>query len=115
MERVKQEMAKQGISPVNLAGAMFKIVLIAIFFSVDISYGDQRIAEERRTEEVCKTGKNSRSEGYLPIFEHNRGFTQKIRLSASTSGRDAGFAGLTQRRVTGDCRVVGEGGYTTIA
>ena len=36
--RVKQEMAKQGISPVNLAGTMFKIVLIAIFFSVDISY-----------------------------------------------------------------------------
>ena len=34
--RVKQEMAKQGISPVNLAGAMFKIILIAIFFSVDI-------------------------------------------------------------------------------
>jgi len=35
--RVKQEMAKQGISPVNLAGTMFKILLIAIFFSVDIS------------------------------------------------------------------------------
>jgi len=33
--RVKQEMAKQGISPVNLAGTMF--VLISIFFSVDIS------------------------------------------------------------------------------
>jgi len=29
-------MAKQGISPVNLAGTMF--VLISIFFSVDISY-----------------------------------------------------------------------------
>ena len=26
--RVKQEMAKQGITPVNLAGAMVKIVLI---------------------------------------------------------------------------------------
>ena len=39
---------------------------------------------------------NSRSEGYLPIFEHNRGFSQKIRLSASTSGRDGGFARLTQ-------------------
>ncbi|OFV65767.1 MAG: hypothetical protein SBU_001350 [Candidatus Syntrophoarchaeum butanivorans] len=30
-------MSKQGISPVNLAGAMFKIVLIAIFFSIDIT------------------------------------------------------------------------------
>jgi len=67
--RVKQEMAKQGISPVNLAGAMFKIVLIAIFFSVDISYGDQRIAEERRIAEICKTGRDSGSEGYLPILE----------------------------------------------
>ena len=36
--RVKQEMAKQGIAPVNLAGTMFKIVLIAMFFSVDITY-----------------------------------------------------------------------------
>ncbi|OFV65669.1 MAG: hypothetical protein SBU_001370 [Candidatus Syntrophoarchaeum butanivorans] len=74
-------MAKQGISPVNLAGAMFKIVLIAIFFSVDISYGDQR----------------------LPILEHNRGFSQKIHLFASTSGRDGGFAGVNSKGVTGDC------------
>ena len=61
--RVKQEMAKQGISPVNLAGAMFKIVLMVMFFSIDITYGGERIAEERRTEEICKIGRNSRSEG----------------------------------------------------
>jgi len=48
-------MSEQGISPVNLAGTMFKIVLIAIFFSVDITYGGQR----------------------LPILEHNHGFSQK--------------------------------------
>lgn len=36
--RVKQEMAKRGIVPVNLAGAMLKIVLIAMFYSKDISY-----------------------------------------------------------------------------
>ena len=36
--RVKQEMAKQGIGPVNMAGVMLRIVLIAMFFSVDISY-----------------------------------------------------------------------------
>ena len=41
-----------------------------------ITYGGERIAEERRTEEICKTGRNSRSEGYLPILEHNRGFHQ---------------------------------------
>jgi len=36
--RVKQEMAKQGVGPVNMAGVMLGIVLIAMFFSVDISY-----------------------------------------------------------------------------
>ena len=36
--RVKQEMAKQGVGPVNIAGVMLRIVLIAMFFSVDISY-----------------------------------------------------------------------------
>jgi hypothetical protein len=36
--RVEQELAKQGITPVNLAGAMDKIVLIAMFFSLDITY-----------------------------------------------------------------------------
>jgi len=59
--RFKQEMAEQGIEPVNMAGAMFKTALIAMFFSIDITYGDQRIAEERRTEEICKSWRNSRS------------------------------------------------------
>jgi hypothetical protein len=36
--RVKQEMAKHGIVPVNMAGVMLKVVLIAMFFGVDISY-----------------------------------------------------------------------------
>ena len=36
--RVKQEMAKQGVGPVNMAGVMLRIVLIVMFFSVDISY-----------------------------------------------------------------------------
>ena len=47
-------MAKQGISPVNLAGAMFKIVLIAIFFSVDISYV---ISELQKREELRRFAK----------------------------------------------------------
>ncbi|HEC56669.1 MAG TPA: hypothetical protein ENI32_02110 [Candidatus Syntrophoarchaeum butanivorans] len=51
---VKQEMSKQGISPMGV-----------------------RITEERRTEEICKIGRDSGSEGYLPIFEHNHGFSQK--------------------------------------
>jgi len=36
--RVKQEMAKQGVGLVNMAGVMLRIVLIAMFFSVDIYY-----------------------------------------------------------------------------
>ena len=36
--RVKQEIAKQGVGLVNMAGVMLRIVLIAMFFSVDISY-----------------------------------------------------------------------------
>ena len=35
--RVKQEMAKRGIKPADMAGAMLKIVLIAMFFSEDVS------------------------------------------------------------------------------
>ena len=38
--RVKQEMAKQGVGPVNMAGVMLRIVYNChvLFFSVDISY-----------------------------------------------------------------------------
>ena len=36
--RVKQELAKQGLQPVAKAGAMLRIVLIAMFFSVEFSY-----------------------------------------------------------------------------
>jgi len=61
---------------VNLAGTMFKIVLIAIFFSVDISYVINELlkrAELRRFAKlieipVCKIDRDSGSEGYLPIL-----------------------------------------------
>ena len=36
--RVKNEMAKQGIKPINMAGTILKIVFMSMFFSVDISY-----------------------------------------------------------------------------
>ena len=38
--RVKQEMARQGVGPVNMAGVMLRIVYNChvLFFSVDISY-----------------------------------------------------------------------------
>ena len=47
--RVKQEMAKRGIVPVNLAGAMLKLVLIAMFYSKDISYV---VEEAKRRKEL---------------------------------------------------------------
>jgi hypothetical protein len=34
---VKQELAKQGLEPVDKAGAMLRIALIAIFFSAELS------------------------------------------------------------------------------
>ncbi|MHC1582602.1 MAG: transposase [Candidatus Syntropharchaeia archaeon] len=59
----------------NLAGVMFKIVLIAIFFPVDISYV---ISELQKREELRRFAKlvEIPEEGYLPILEHNRGFHQ---------------------------------------
>ena len=36
--RVKQVMAKMSIKPVNKAGMVLRIVFIAMFFSLDISY-----------------------------------------------------------------------------
>ena len=55
--RVKQEMAKQGIAPVNLAGAMFKIVLIAMFFSVDITYVVSELQKRAELRRFAKLGK----------------------------------------------------------
>jgi hypothetical protein len=54
--RVKQEMAKQGITPVNLAGAMVKIVLIAMFFSVDITYVVSELQKRRELMSFAKLG-----------------------------------------------------------
>ena len=36
--RAKQEMARQGITPITNAGSIFRILLVAIFFSCDIAY-----------------------------------------------------------------------------
>jgi hypothetical protein len=44
-------MAKRGIVPVNEAGAMLKIVFIALFFSDDISYVVEEV--KRRKELSC--------------------------------------------------------------
>ena len=49
--RVKQEMAKQGIKPADMAGAMLKIVFIAMFFSEDVSYVVEEV--KRRKELRC--------------------------------------------------------------
>ncbi|OFV65986.1 MAG: hypothetical protein SBU_001168 [Candidatus Syntrophoarchaeum butanivorans] len=49
-----------------------------------------RIAEERRTEEICKIGRDSGSEGYLPILEHNHEFSQRKGYRRLLSGRGGG-------------------------
>ena len=45
--RVKQEMAKRGIKPAYMAGAMLKIVFIAMFFSEDISYVVEEVKKRK--------------------------------------------------------------------
>ena len=55
--RVKQEMAKYGIAPVNMAGVMLKVVLIAMFFGLDISYVVEELnnrIELRRFAKMCE-------------------------------------------------------------
>ena len=64
--RVKQEMAKPGITPVNLAGAKVKIVMIAMFFSVDITYVVSELHKRRELRIFAKL-ENSRGSGDLPI------------------------------------------------
>lgn len=54
--RVKQEMAKQGVEPVNMAGVMLKIVLIAMFFSVDISYVVEELNRRIELRRFAKVG-----------------------------------------------------------
>ena len=54
--RVKQEMAKQGITPVNMAGAMVKIVMIAMFFSLDITYVVSELQKRKELRSFAKLG-----------------------------------------------------------
>jgi hypothetical protein len=49
--RVKQEIAKQGIKPARKAGIMYKVVIISLFFSKDISYV---VSELKKREELRK-------------------------------------------------------------
>jgi len=44
--RVRQEMAKQGIKPVKKSVMIFRIVLMAIFFSKDVSYVLRELREK---------------------------------------------------------------------
>jgi hypothetical protein len=55
--RVKQEMAKHEIAPVNMAGVMVKIVLIAMFFGVDISYVVEELNNRIELRRFAKMGK----------------------------------------------------------
>jgi hypothetical protein len=55
--RVKQELAKQGIPPVNMAGVMLKVVLIAMFFGVDISYVIDELNNRIELRRFAKMGK----------------------------------------------------------
>jgi hypothetical protein len=45
--RTAQEMAKQGITPVTMAGFVVRILLIAMFFSVDCVYVVKELEKRR--------------------------------------------------------------------
>jgi hypothetical protein len=63
--RVKQEMAKQGIEPV--AGVMFRIVLIAMFFSVEVSYVVEDLKRRSELRRFAHVVEIPRSSPDLPI------------------------------------------------
>jgi len=45
--RAKQEMAKQGITPVNNAGSMLRILILSMFFSVEVTYVIEELRKRR--------------------------------------------------------------------
>ena len=45
--RVKQEIAKQGIKPADRAGIMFRVMIVSMFFSVDVSYVLRELLERK--------------------------------------------------------------------
>lgn len=45
--KVKQEMANQGLVPVDIAGALLRIVLIALFFSMEIAYVVEEVKKRK--------------------------------------------------------------------
>jgi hypothetical protein len=51
--RVKQEIAKNGIKPADKAGIMIKVMLISMFFSVDVSYVLKEISKRDGLMEFC--------------------------------------------------------------
>ena len=46
--RVKQEIAKQGIKPAAKAGVMFRVMMIALFFSLEVSYVLRELKEREQ-------------------------------------------------------------------
>jgi len=69
--RVKQEMAKQGIAPVEMAGVMLKIAFIALFFSLEISYVVAEL-EQGRSSGALPPRPDSEHLAGLPISEQIR-------------------------------------------
>jgi transposase len=55
--RVKKEMAKEGVKPVNMAGTIFKIVFMSMFFSVEISYVVEELNRRKELRRFANIGK----------------------------------------------------------
>ena len=52
--RVKQEIAKNGIKPADKAGIMIKVMLISMFFSVDVSYVLKEFEKRDELKKFCE-------------------------------------------------------------
>jgi hypothetical protein len=52
--RVKQEIAKQGIKPALKAGVVFRVLMIAMFFSEDVSYVIRELKEREELRKFAK-------------------------------------------------------------
>jgi hypothetical protein len=52
--RVKQEMAKQGIKPAFMAGTVFRVLMVAMFFQEDVSYVVSELKEREELRNFVK-------------------------------------------------------------
>lgn len=74
-QRVKQVMARCGIIPVDKAGVYTRIVLVAMYFQVDISYVILELKTREELRRLAGVAEVPRDQGCLQVHRqvHSRG------------------------------------------